>query len=181
MKSIPPDFPIYQSKRDLNASRLSQELGWGLEIVFLVAVSFLLLMGKTPTWKSLIDNISINFLAVIVEALPFMLIGSLAGGLIEVFVPITFIDMVFGQKPIRAILLVGGLGLLIPVCECAIIPVVRRLLGKGVPFSAAITFLLAGPIVKGILSIKKNSGVDAPSVSAESLEYVEEPPFPYVF
>ncbi len=151
MKALPPDFPVYKSEPDLNVAKVSQELGWVLEIVFLVGVCFMWLMGKTPVWKSLIDNISINFLAVIVEALPFMLIGSLAGGLIEVFVPIALIDRAFRQKPTRAIFLAGGLGLLIPVCECAIIPIVRRLLGKGVPFSAAITFLLAGPIVNLIV------------------------------
>ena len=146
-----PEIPIYQPDEELRAPGLSQELGWGAEVIFLVVVGFLLLMGTTPAWKSLVDNISINFFAVILEALPFMLIGSLAGGLIEVFVPITLIDRAFRQRPIRAVFLAGGLGLLIPVCECAIIPVVRRLLGKGVPFSSAITFLLAGPIVNLIV------------------------------
>lgn len=151
MTTIPPDLPIYHPKPESRSPELSQELGWGLEIVFLVVASFIFLMGQTPAWKSLIDNISINFVAVIVEALPFMLIGSLAGGLIEVFVPISLVDTVFRHKPLRAIFLAGGFGLLIPVCECAIIPVVRRLLGKGVPFAAAITFLLAGPIVNLIV------------------------------
>jgi len=160
MTAIPPDFPMYRPESnslnspDSSISKshtLSQELGWGLEILFLVVISFLFLLGRTPAWKSLINNITINFLAVTVEALPFMLIGSLAGGLIEVFVPVVMIDKIFGQKPLRAIFLAGGLGLAIPVCECAIIPVVRRLLGKGVPFAAAITFLLAGPIVNVIV------------------------------
>lgn len=155
MTVIPPELPLYRPESDspiTNSQSLSQELGWGLEILFLVAISFLFLMGRTPAWKNLVDNISINFLAIIVEALPFMLIGSLAGGLIEVFVPIALIDKVFGQKPVRAVFLAGGLGLIIPVCECAIIPVVRRLLGKGVPFAAAIAFLLAGPIVNIIVA-----------------------------
>lgn len=155
MTAIPPDLPMYRPESDSPISKsqsLSQELGWGLEILFLVVISFLFLMGRTPAWKSLIDNISINFLAVIVEALPFMLIGSLAGGLIEVFVPISLIDKLFAQKPVRSVLLAGGIGLAVPVCECAIIPVVRRLLGKGVPFAAAITFLLAGPIVNLIVA-----------------------------
>lgn len=42
--------------------------------------------------------------------------------------------------------------MIFPTCECAIVPVVRRLLGKGVPFPAAITFLLAGPIVNPIVA-----------------------------
>lgn len=151
MPAILPELPIYRPKPDDNSPQLSQELGWVLEILFVIAACFMMLMGKTPAWKSLIDNISINFLAVVVEALPFMLIGSLAGGLIEIFVPTALIEKVFRQKPVRAIFLAGGLGLFVPVCECAIIPVIRRLLAKGVPFSAAIAFLLAGPIVNPIV------------------------------
>lgn len=35
--------------------------------------------------------------------------------------------------------------------------------------------------VKGALSLKKNSGVEVPLISLDSLEYVEEPSFPYLF
>lgn len=35
--------------------------------------------------------------------------------------------------------------------------------------------------VKGVLSMKKNSGVEVPLISLDSLEYVEEPSFPYLF
>ena len=46
----------------------------------------------------------------------------------------------------------AGIGIIFPVCECAIVPVVRRLLHKGVPLSAAIAFLLGGPIVNPIVA-----------------------------
>lgn len=55
-------------------------------LLFLTVALLLLLLGQTPAWRSLVGNIALNFLAVMVEALPFMLIGSLAGGVIEVFV-----------------------------------------------------------------------------------------------
>ena len=151
MSSSLHELPIYRPKPNPTAPGFSQEIGWALEILFLVAAFFVWLLGKSPAWKSAVDNISIDFLALILEALPFMLIGSLAGGLIEIFVPSRLIDRFFGQKPVRAVFLAGIFGLFIPVCECAIIPVIRRLLGKGVPFSAAITFLLAGPIVNPIV------------------------------
>ena len=94
----------------------------------------------TPAWGNLLGELAINFLAIMVEALPFMLIGSLAGGLIEVFIPVDWVDRVFRRRRTMAVFLAGGMGIFFPVCECAIVPVVRRLLGKGVPFSAAITF-----------------------------------------
>ena len=112
----------------------------------------LLLLGQTPAWQGLIGTIAINFLAIMVEALPFMLVGSLAGGLIEIFVPVAWVERVVRRHRIRSVLLAGAMGLLLPVCECAIVPVVRRLLGKGVPLAAALTFLLAGPIVNSIVA-----------------------------
>ena len=123
-----------------------------LQILFLVAAVFFLLMGQSPAWKGLVDNVAINFLAVTLEALPFMLIGTLAGGIIEVFLPTLWVERVFRSNRLRGVFLAGSLGLIFPTCECAIVPVVRRLLGKGVPFSAAITFLLAGPIVNPIVA-----------------------------
>lgn len=36
-------------------------------------------------------------------------------------------------------------GLILPVCECTTVPVARRLIVKGVPFSAVVTFMLAVP------------------------------------
>jgi len=128
-------------------------LAFGLEYAFLSCVVLLFFQGMTPGWGNLLGDISIYFLAIIVEAIPFMLIGSLAGGLIEVFVPITWVERLFRSRRIMAVFLAGGMGILFPVCECAIVPVVRRLLGKGIPFNAAITFLLAGPIVNGIVAV----------------------------
>ncbi|MDH3347887.1 MAG: permease [Desulfobulbaceae bacterium] len=100
----------------------------------------------------MLGDFSITFLAIILEALPFMLVGSLAGGLIEVFMPDGLFDRLLKGKKYWAIFVGAGLGLIFPVCECAIIPVVRRLLGKGVPFSAAIAFLLGGPIVNPVVA-----------------------------
>jgi uncharacterized membrane protein YraQ (UPF0718 family) len=143
---------MYRGKEFTAPRPLQESLGIGLQIIFILYVVFILVMGQTPVWKNLIDNVAINFLAITLEALPFMLIGTLVGGIIEVFVPATMIDRVFRKNRIQAVFLAGGMGLIFPTCECAIVPVVRRLLIKGVPFSAAITFLLAGPIVNPIVA-----------------------------
>jgi hypothetical protein len=41
----------------------------------------------------------------------------------------------------------ASLGLVFPICECGIVPIIRRLLMKGLPLSCAIAYLLAGPVV----------------------------------
>jgi len=131
---------------------LRMELGWVGGILFL-SISFLvLLLGQSRPYSALVGNISINFLAMMVEALPFMLIGSLAGGIIEVFVPVPLVEKLFGRHRIWPIFATAGMGMIFPVCECAIIPVIRRLLGKGVPFGAAVAFLLGGPIVNPLVA-----------------------------
>jgi uncharacterized membrane protein YraQ (UPF0718 family) len=151
-QQTPLDLPLYRPEATPTGPRTSEYVAFGLEYAFLSCVVLFFFQGMTPSWGNLLSDISINFLAIMVEALPFMLLGSLAGGLIEVFVPIAWVERLFRPRRALAIFMAGGMGLLFPVCECAIVPVVRRLLGKGIPFSAAITFLLAGPIVNGIVA-----------------------------
>src|SRR5947209_3153058 len=39
------------------------------------------------------------------------------------------------------------------MCECGIIPVMRRLLRKGVPLSSCVCYMLAGPIINVVVMI----------------------------
>jgi uncharacterized membrane protein YraQ (UPF0718 family) len=93
------------------------------------------------------------FTAILLEAVPFMLIGSVVSGLIEVFVPRELISQRIFRKRFFAIPVFGLLGILFPVCECGIVPVIRRLLDKGVPLSCGITYMLAAPIVQPIVFV----------------------------
>ncbi|HEY2584465.1 MAG TPA: permease [Tepidisphaeraceae bacterium] len=92
-------------------------------------------------------TLGLSFVSIILEALPFVMLGSLLGGLFEVFVSREWVVRLLPERKVYAILVAAGLGLLLPVCECAVIPFTRRLVRKGVPFSTAVAYLLAGPIV----------------------------------
>ncbi|MDC7226007.1 MAG: permease [Spirochaetales bacterium] len=94
---------------------------------------------------------SLYFIAVILEASGFMLIGCLVGSLIEEFLPDNTIPKLIGNKPIAGILIAGLIGILFPICECAIVPVIRKLIKKGTPTPIAITFMLAVPIVNPVV------------------------------
>jgi uncharacterized membrane protein YraQ (UPF0718 family) len=50
-------------------------------------------------------------------------------------------------------LIAGFLGLIFPVCECAVVPVIRRLVQKGLPLSCAVTYMLSAPIMNPIVAI----------------------------
>jgi len=92
------------------------------------------------------------FASIVLEALPFMLFGALVGGLIEAFVSRERMSALLPRSSLAAICVAAAMGLVFPVCECAVVPVVRRLVGKGLPFSAAVAYLLAGPIVNPIVA-----------------------------
>ena len=81
-----------------------------------------------------------------------MMLGSLIGGAIEVFVSRERLAMLQPKKGWLTVCIAAGAGSVFPVCECAVVPVVRRLVGKGLPISAAIAYLLAGPIVNPIVA-----------------------------
>lgn len=128
--------------------------GTGISVVFLVVVALFFLYGKSASDDAarFTGIVSLYFVSILLEALPFMLLGTLVGGLLEIFVPAGAVDRLFGRHRYRAVFLAGGLGLFFPTCECAIVPIVRRLIIKGVPVPAAICFMLSGPIVNLIVA-----------------------------
>ena len=131
---------------------VSDCIPWGtiLESLFLVyAVAILIQLGKGPYIRTL----AITFTGIILEALPFMLIGALVGGFIEGFVSEKRIASILPNGKYRTVFLAAAMGMIFPVCECAIVPVVRKLVHKGVPLSAAVAFLLGGPIVNPIVMV----------------------------
>jgi uncharacterized protein len=112
-------------------------------LFLVIAVVILLCVRGTPAGTTM----GLSFVSIILEALPFVMLGSLLGGLFEVFVPREWVVRLLPERKFLAILVAASLGLLLPVCECAVIPFTRRLVRKGVPFSTAVAYLLAGPIV----------------------------------
>jgi uncharacterized membrane protein YraQ (UPF0718 family) len=99
------------------------------------------------------QNFWFSFLALAFEGLPFVLVGSLISGFIAAFVPSGVITRFLPKNRFLATLVSGLLGLIFPVCECGVVPVVRRLLDKGLPLSCGITYMLASPIVNPLVAI----------------------------
>jgi len=137
-----------------DAEVFSSSLGVSVSLFFLLFAFLLFVSGNSSSQNlvSFVGVFSINFTSIVLEAVPFMLIGTLIGGAIEVFVPISLIDRFLGKEKKHGVYLAGFLGLLFPTCECAIVPIVRRLIMKGSSIPAAICFMLSGPIVNVIVA-----------------------------
>jgi uncharacterized protein len=99
------------------------------------------------------QNFWFSFLALAFEGLPFVLVGSLISGFIAAFVPSRIITRFLPKNRFLATLVSGLLGLIFPVCECGVVPVVRRLLDKGLPLSCGLTYMLASPIANPLVAI----------------------------
>ena len=91
------------------------------------------------------------FLGIFIEAAPFLLAGALASGFVEVFVRPEALARLIPRHPVLGALAGAALGIVLPVCECGIVVVVRRLLAKGLPLRVGVAFLLAAPVVNPIV------------------------------
>lgn len=100
--------------------------------------------------NSSLYNFTIIFLGIFLEALPFVMIGMLLSSLFEVFIPPDHLKR-FLKGKLFSYFLIGGAAFFFPICECAIVPVARRLVKKGMPAALAITFMLAAPTVNFVV------------------------------
>jgi uncharacterized membrane protein YraQ (UPF0718 family) len=98
-------------------------------------------------------DFAVNFLSVIFEGVPFLLLGSIISGLVDVFVSSEKLTKFMPKNPVAATLLSGLLGLVFPMCECGSVVIIRRFIRKGFPISSATAYMLGAPIVSPIVAI----------------------------
>ncbi|WP_407567926.1 permease [Bacillus subtilis] len=91
------------------------------------------------------------FISILIEAIPFILIGVILSGIIQMFVSEEMIARIMPKNRFLAVLFGALAGVLFPACECGIIPITRRLLLKGVPLHAGVAFMLTAPIINPIV------------------------------
>lgn len=121
-----------------------------LTVALLIALHF----AALPVFEMLqipFNTIINVFLGVILQAVPFLLIGVILSSAIQVFVPQSFIERRF-PKSLGLGMLVAILGgFCLPVCDCASIPIFRSLVRKGIPLPVAITFMTATPVINPVV------------------------------
>lgn len=122
----------------------------------LIGVLVIVLASIVP-WSLILELVSrLNlfatvFLGIFIEAMPYLLFGTLISGLVEVFLDRELMARFISKRPVPAAITGALMGLVFPVCECGVIPLTRRLFHKGLPLPAGIAFLLAAPVFNPIV------------------------------
>lgn len=111
------------------------------------------------------EDFAFAFLSILFEGAPFILLGTLISGFIDIYLPANTMDRLLPKRTLPAIFVAGLLGGILPVCECAVVPVIRRLVKKGLPVSCALTYMLAAPIVNPITALSTWKAFKGPAVA----------------
>ncbi len=121
---------------------------WALLTVLVVAPTAFRGLVNKPT-----ENWSTIFLSLTLQALPFLVLGVVISAAIAAFVPPRWIARAFPTNARYAVPAAGAAGMLLPGCECSSVPVAGRLISRGVPSAAALTFLLSAPAINPIVLV----------------------------
>lgn len=99
----------------------------------------------------MIQSFSTVASSIFLEGLFFLLIGTIISGFIEVFVSKETIANLIPKNRFLGLLVASTIGIIFPICECGIVPVVRKLLKKGVPLHMGVALLFSSPLVNIIV------------------------------
>jgi uncharacterized protein len=97
------------------------------------------------------NNAFTLFLSLLVEAIPFLLIGVAFSSILLFFVSEQKLIQILPKNAFLGALAGSLIGVFFPVCECGNVPVARRLITQGAPASVAIGFLLAAPTINPVV------------------------------
>ena len=134
--------------------RRSPRVPWP-EAMLVLGVAAVLLRGPLSEVLSTpaLQAGSTVFVAVVLQALPFLALGVVLSGVLSAYVPASWLRRALPRNPVLAVPAAGLGGLALPGCECASVPVAASLARRGVAPAAAVTFLLAAPAVNPVVLV----------------------------
>ena len=97
-----------------------------------------------------LNDFVVVFISIVLQSLPFVLIGVFAAALVQQYLSERVVLRWMPRRRLTAVMAASLFGLVAPVCDCGAIPLGRRLASKGVPRFAALTFMLAAPVVNPV-------------------------------
>ncbi|MFP7760703.1 permease [Marisediminicola sp. LYQ134] len=148
--------------RDLERTRPQRRIGVptivGLTIGVVGIIGLFVLRSVStavvdPNLPNVFQDLLTLTYSVIIESLPFVILGIVLSIVVQIWVPDRWIVRVIPQNPVLRRIAISFLGMFLPVCECGNLPLARGLVLKGFTVSDSMTFLIAAPILNPITII----------------------------
>ncbi|HKI24057.1 MAG TPA: permease [Gaiellaceae bacterium] len=133
--------------------RIRADLGLAAVLVVVLAAAAL-----RPALEDLLDRPAVAhwatiFVSITIAAMPFLVLGVTISAAIAAFVPAGLLPRVLPDRPAAAVPVAAVAGAALPGCECGSVPIARRLISRGAPAAAALTFLLSAPAINPIVMV----------------------------
>jgi uncharacterized membrane protein YraQ (UPF0718 family) len=143
-----------QPEDEISAARpLRSEVG-----VAIVAAVVVVAAASRPLLERLLDqpavaNWATIFVAITVQAMPFLVLGVSISAIVAALVPAGFLPRVLPERPALAVPAAAAAGVALPGCECGSVPIAERLVSRGVRPAAALAFLLSAPAINPVVLV----------------------------
>jgi uncharacterized membrane protein YraQ (UPF0718 family) len=140
---------------DLHAPR---QIGRGEAGIAVVVAVILAAAALRPALQDLLDRPAVAhwatiFVAIAIQAMPFLVLGVTISAAIAAFVPVGLLPRLLPQQPTLAVPMAAVAGAALPGCECGSVPIAGRLVARGAPAAAALTFLLSAPAINPVVLV----------------------------
>ncbi|MDR2771809.1 MAG: permease [Clostridiales Family XIII bacterium] len=156
LRGINPGVRVYRATQedDIRRGLFGRKRSPWLSFLLPIAPAVALYLLAAPFLESAaipVNKIVNIFLGIILQAIPFLLIGVLLSSAIQIFVSRSAIENRFPQSISLGIPVAILAGFCLPVCDCASVPIFRSLVRKGVPLPTALTFMAVTPVINPVV------------------------------
>ena len=125
-------------------------MGFALAGALLLWLKTVATNGSGLSLPTELQDLTTLALSIVVEALPFVILGALVSVIVRLFAPTQRILRLLPKRPLLRRLSISLFGTFMPVCECGNVPVARGLVIRGLSVAESTTFLLAAPIINPV-------------------------------
>ena len=120
----------------------------GIPFISLIIAMFPALQARNP-WLP-VNTVIRGVSGLLLQAVPFTLIGVLVSAAVETWVTEDFIEKHAPKSIANGFLAAILAGVCVPVCDCVVVPTFSRLVARKLPLPCAVTFLCAVPVVNPV-------------------------------
>jgi hypothetical protein len=153
--SVADETPVPGAHADGRGDERTGRSDVGVGVVAVVVLAAAL--GR-PLLEDLLDQPAIAnwatvFVAITVQAMPFLVLGVSVSALVAALVPAGLLPRLLPRRPALAVPTAAAAGVALPGCECGSVPIADRLVAQGAPPPAALAFLLSAPAINPVVLV----------------------------